>query len=163
MKKHTFFLCMILSLLMLSASLVSASSIDLTKAIVIGNGPKKVIEFTDPDCPFCRKASAYFHNRTDVTRYVFFKILASHPNSRPKGQYVLSGKDKVKLYHDVMSGSLDRTDLSSLPTTEKGKKLLEDQQLMAEKAGIDSTPTFMIMGRVIEGFDLKRIEELLGK
>ena len=163
MKKFTIVLCLILSVLMFSTPLATASGIDLSKAIVIGNGPKKVIEFTDPDCPFCRKASSYFHNRTDVTRYVFFKILASHPNSRPKGQYVLSGKDKVKLYHDVMSGAVDKVDSNSLPTTEKGKKLLEDQQQIANKAGVDATPTFMIMGRIVEGFDQLKIEELLGK
>jgi thiol:disulfide interchange protein DsbC len=44
-----------------------------------------------------------------------------------------------------------------------GVKLQEEQQAIAKKAGIDATPTFMIMGRIIEGFDQKKIEELLGK
>ena len=141
----------------------AAAGIDLSKALVIGNGPKKVLEFTDPDCPFCRKASAYFHKRTDVTRYVFFSPLPMHPHARPKAQHILSGPDKARLYHEVMSGSVDRMDSSKLPVTPQGIKLLEEQQTIAKKAGIDSTPTFMIMGRIIEGFDLPKIEELLGK
>jgi thiol:disulfide interchange protein DsbC len=32
----------------------------LMLAVRIGNGRNKVIEFTDPDCPFCRKASRFF-------------------------------------------------------------------------------------------------------
>ena len=157
-------LCILILLLSLLVSgTASASAIDLSKALVIGNGPKKVIEFTDPDCPFCRKASAYFHNRRDITRYVFFNPLAMHPNARHKAQYILSGHDKGKLYLEVMSGMIDRMDAKNLPVTAAGVKLQEDQQAIAKKTGIDSTPTFMIMGRIVEGFDLKKIEELLGK
>ncbi len=141
----------------------AASGIDLSKALVIGNGPKKVLEFTDPDCPFCRKASAYFHKRNDITRYVFFTPLAMHPHARPKAQHILSGPNKAKLYHEVMSGSVDKLDSSKLAVTQQGIRQLEEQQAIAKKAGIDATPTFMIMGRIIEGFDLPKIEELLGK
>lgn len=157
---------MFIHVLMLSlfvSGTVFASPVDLSKALVIGNGSKKVIEFTDPDCPFCRKASAYFHNRRDITRYVFFNPLAMHPNARPKVQYILSSPEKARLYHEVMSGMVDRMDAKNLPVTATGIKLQEEQQAIAKKAGIDSTPTFMIMGRIIEGFDLKKIEELLGK
>jgi len=140
----------------------SASGIDLSKAVVIGNGPKKVIEFTDPDCPFCRKAASWFHNRHDSTRYVFFIPLNTHPFARQKIQYILSGPDKARLYHEVMSGSIDRMDSTKLPVTKAGIRLMEEQRAIATKAGIDATPTFMIMGRIIEGFDLLKIEALLG-
>lgn len=164
MKKVTVFLIM-LTVILTSGSFqtASASGIDLSKAIVVGNGPKKVIEFTDPDCPFCRKASAYFHNRTDVTRYIFFNPLKMHQNARPKAQYILSGKDKARLYHEVMAGMVDRVDINTLPITPAGVKLQEEQHAIAQKTGIDATPTFMIMGRIIEGFDQVKIEELLGK
>ncbi len=155
----------ILSLLIIQFFTTSAiaSGIDLSKAVVIGNGPKKVIEFTDPDCPFCRKASEYFHKRTDITRYVFFTPLTMHPNARKKVQHILSGSDMAKLYYEVMSGSLDRIDNSKITVTEAGVRLLEEQQAIAKSAKIDATPTFMIMGRIIEGFDLPKIEALLGK
>lgn len=141
----------------------AASDIDLSKAVKIGNGPKTVIEFTDPDCPFCRKASAYFKARSDVTRYVYFSPLPTHPHARQKVQYILSGSDSVQLYQQVMTGGVDRMNPASLPITSQGRKLQEEQHAIARKVGVDGTPTFMIMGRIIEGFDLKRIEELLGK
>lgn len=140
-----------------------AADLDLTKAIVIGNGPKKVIEFTDPDCPFCRRAAKYFEQRKDVTKYVFFMPLAKHPEAKRKAQHILSQPDKAKAYHEVMSGKLDGADSRRLPTSPKGIKLLEQQQEIAKAARIDATPTFMIMGRIVEGADFARIEELLGK
>ena len=146
----------------LAGSVSARADVDLSAALVIGNGPKKVIEFTDPDCPFCRKASAYFHNRHDVTRYVFFVPLPMHPHARQRAAHVLSGQDKARLYHVVMGGGVDRRDSATLPVTAAGKALLAKQQAVAKKAGVDSTPTFMIMGRIVEGFDLKKIEELLG-
>ena len=137
-----------------------ATGIDFSKAVVIGSGPKTVVEFTDPDCPFCRKASAYFDGRTDVTRYIFFYPLPRHPMAREKARFVLSQQNPAKAYHAAMSGALDRA--SNLETTSKGTKLQEEQLEIVKKAGITSTPTFMISGRIIEGFDLKRIEETLG-
>jgi thiol:disulfide interchange protein DsbC len=119
-----------------------------------------VVEFTDPDCPFCRKASQYFEKRADVTRQVSFYPLARHPRAREKAQFVLSMPDKAKAYHEVMSGRLDA--VAALPSTPEGVKLLEQQRDIAKKSKVSSTPTFMINGRIIEGFDLKRIEEALG-
>lgn len=153
-------------LLMLSMGLSPAgavSDLDVGKALKIGNGPKTVMEFTDPDCPFCRKASAYFQARHDVTRYVFFSPLATHPHARQKVQYILSGNDSVQRYHLVMSGGVDRMDPAGLPINPQGRKRQEEQHAIARKVGVDGTPTFIIMGRIIEGFDLKKIEELLGK
>lgn len=155
----------VLTTIVLSLMLAPDSqALDLDKALVIGSGPKKVIEFTDPDCPFCRKASVYFKNRSDVTRYVFFTPLKIHPNARQKIQYILSAnsKDRVRLYNEVMSGQVDRMVLDKLPITAAGIKLQEEQQAETERAKIDSTPTFMIMGRIVEGLDLRKIEELLG-
>jgi thiol:disulfide interchange protein DsbC len=138
----------------------AAAEIDFSKAITIGSGPKTVVEFTDPDCPHCRKASKYFEGRTDVTRHVFFYPLARHPRAREKAQFVLSMPDKAKAYHDVMSGKMDSA--PPLASTPEGVRQQEQQVEIAKKSKVDSTPTFMINGRIIEGFDLKKIEEALG-
>ncbi|HEX9078921.1 MAG TPA: thioredoxin fold domain-containing protein [Desulfuromonadaceae bacterium] len=142
------------------AASATAASIDFSKALVIGSGPKMVIEFTDPDCPFCRKAAKYFDGRSDVTLYVYFNPLSMHPRAMEKARYILSQHDPVKAYHEVMSGSLDGK--KNLSATPKGIKLLEEQMEMVKSNKVTSTPTFMIYGRIIEGFDLKRIEGALG-
>ncbi len=138
----------------------SAAGIDTSKSITIGSGAKTIFEFTDPDCPFCRKASAYFEGRTDVTRHIFFYPLPRHTRAKEKARFVLSMPDKAKAYHDIMSGRLDTA--PQLASTPEGIKLQEEQFDIAKKHKVDSTPTFMINGRIIEGFDVKKIEEALG-
>lgn len=149
-----------LAMLVIGSGPAQAEDVDLSRAITIGSGPKPVMEFTDPDCPHCRKASKYFDSRADVTRHVYFYPLARHPKAKEKARFVLSVQDKARAYRDVMSGRMDAVVLP--PPTEEGIKLQEQQYEIAKKLKVSSTPTFMINGRIIEGFDLKRLEEALG-
>jgi thiol:disulfide interchange protein DsbC len=151
-------ICILVCLCSLAAA---ADGIDISKAIEVGSGSRIVYEFTDPDCPFCRKASIYFDRRSDVKRYVFFYPLARHPRAKEKARFVLSMPDKAKAYHDVMSGRLDSA--PPLVSTPEGVRLQEEHREIAKKNKVSSTPTFMINGRIIEGFDLKKIEEALGQ
>jgi thiol:disulfide interchange protein DsbC len=151
-------------LLFLSLScirLAAGAPLDLDKAIKIGSGKVPVIEYTDPDCPYCRKGSAFFRSRRDVTRYIFLNPLAIHPQAKEKAQYILSASDKAKAYEEVMSGQLDGKQLSGI--NGEGIKLLEEHQAIAKEAKVDSTPTFVICGRIIEGFDQRKLEAALGK
>ena len=151
-------------LLFLSLScipLAVGAPLDFDKAIKIGTGKIPVIEYTDPDWPFCRKGSAFFRNRPDVTRYIFLNPLPIHPQAREKAQYILSAKDKAKAYEEVTSGQLDGKPLSGI--TAEGIKLQEEHQAIAKEAKVDSTPTFVICGRIIEGFDQRKLEAALGK
>ena len=153
-------LAVVLLLLLAVAPAVAAQdTLDLTKAVKIGNGKTMVIEFTDPDCPFCRKAEAYLQKRTDLTRYIFFIPLKSHPASKGKVQYILSSKDKAKAYHEASSDSFDKKKLGDI--TAEGVKLQREHEEIAKANKMNATPTFMIYGRIIEGFDLKKLEPLL--
>jgi thiol:disulfide interchange protein DsbC len=139
-----------------------AADLDVSKAITIGSGPKTVIEFTDPDCPYCRKASKYFDTRPDITRHVFFYPLPRHPKAKEKARFALSQMDRPTAYHLIMSGLMDSSkNIEGI--TEAGIKLQEEQLEIAKKNKVNSTPTFMINGRIIVGFDQKKIEEALGK
>jgi thiol:disulfide interchange protein DsbC len=137
------------------------AAIDLDKAVMVGSGKKMLIEFTDPDCPFCRKGAAYFRNRSDITRYVILNPLPMHPNAREKAEYILSSSDKAKAYEEVMAGKLDGKKPEGI--TDEGKKLLEEHLKMAREENARSTPTYLIYGRIIQGFNQQLIEELLGK
>lgn len=150
----------LVSCLMVCAGQVFANEIDISKAVTIGNGPKTVFEFTDPDCPFCRKASAYFEQRTDVTRHIYFMPLPRHPKAKEKAQYVLSQTDKAKAYHTIMSGSMDSANTFAI--TAKGAALQKEQFDIGKKSKVSATPTFIINGRIIEGFEVKKIEDALG-
>lgn len=140
----------------------AAATLDFAKSITIGSGPKTVVEFTDPDCPYCRKASKYFEGRSDVTRYIFFFPLPRHPKAKEKVQYILSQTDRAAAYREIMSGKMDAV-LKFEGITPKGIKLQEEQLETAKRQKVNSTPTFLINGRIIVGFDQKKIEEALGR
>lgn len=130
----------------------------LDKAVKIGDGKTVVIEFTDPDCPYCKKASEFFTKRTDVTRYVFFAPLA-HPAAIAKIQYILGADNKAEAYDAMMLGG--EIPASAKPATEAVKALAQEHIALAKKVGIQGTPTFFLKGEQVVGADTKRLEELL--
>ena len=140
----------------LSSKLVG--SLPLDKAVKVGDGKKIVIEFTDPDCPYCRKASEYFTKRTDVTRYVFFAPLA-HPAAIKKIEYILGAENKAEAYDSMMIGQ--EIHASAKPATGAVKALAQEHIAMAKKVGIQGTPTFFINGEQVVGADTKKMDELL--
>ncbi|HBG07191.1 MAG: protein-disulfide isomerase [Geobacteraceae bacterium GWC2_58_44] len=140
----------------LAAKLVK--SLPLDKAVKIGDGKKVVIEFTDPDCPYCRKASEYFTKRSDVTRYVFFAPMA-HPAAITKIEYVLGAENKAEAYDAMMLGQ--EIPASAKPATDAVKALAQEHLAMAKKVGIQGTPTFFINDQQVVGMDTKKFDELL--
>lgn len=133
-------------------------SLPLEKAVKIGDGKKVVVEFTDPDCPYCRKASEYFTKRADVTRYVFFAPIA-HPGAITKVEYVLGAENKVEAYDAMMMGQ--EIPAKAKPSTEAIKALAQEHLAIARKIGIQGTPTFYINDQQVVGNDTKRFDELL--
>jgi thiol:disulfide interchange protein DsbC len=138
-------------------------SLPLEKALKIGNGPRKVIELTDPDCPFCRTASKYFAERKDVTRYVFLYPLTIHPNAEAKIKYIFCAKDKVKAYEEAMAGKLD--DMKFKPCDDAAAAdLVNAHKEICNKVGIAGlgTPMFVIDGKVVRGANIPEMEKILG-
>ncbi len=133
--------------------------IPLDKALKIGSGPRQVIEFTDPDCPFCRKVDDYLSKRTDITRYVFFYPLRKiHPDSEKKARYILSHKEKEHAFREVFSGSMDG---KPIPQDENRSTQLEDMEKVAQGIGVQGTPAIWVDGTPINGADIPRISSLL--
>jgi len=133
-------------------------TLPLDKAVKVGNGKTKVIEITDPDCPFCKKASEYFKNRTDVTRYVFFAPLA-HPAAIEKIKYILNSQDKEKAYLEMMEGKV--TPPAKATYSDAVTKLAQEHLALAKMVGVQGTPTFFINGTMVVGADIPQIEKLL--
>ncbi len=134
--------------------------IPLEKGIRIGSGPNAVIEFTDPDCPFCRKASEYLKRRNDTTRYVFFFPLPIHKDAENKARLILCSKDRAKTYEEVMSGKHDQQKVEPCPD-EKVSALLKEHGEIAAKAGVTGTPAFWINGSFVMGANIPVIEKVL--
>ncbi len=136
--------------------------VPLDKAVKIGNGRNKVIEFTDPDCPYCRKASAFLKGRDDVTLYVFFFPLPIHKEAEAHARYVLCAADKGHALEEVMSGQLDGKGVPACPDG-KADALLREHKDLGTKLGVRATPAFWINGQYVAGANIPAIEDLLGQ
>ena len=141
---------------------LKAKELPLDKAVKAGEGKHTVIEFTDPDCPYCRKAAEFFNKRSDVTKYTFFMPLSMHPDAKNKVRYIFCQKDKGKAFEEVMQGKFDSTKYETC-TSVQVEDLLKLHESAATKMGVQSTPFFIIDGTVVSGADIPKIEQLLGK
>lgn len=142
-------------------------TLPLDKAVKVGSGPNVVIEFTDPDCPYCRKVDQFLSKRTDITRYTFLNPIDSlHPNARAKSIFVLASKDQVKALEDVFAGKYDQSlplsnaDLSKHPAE---VKQLADGMKIGQEMGVQGTPMLFVNGTMVNGADLNKIGQLLKK
>jgi thiol:disulfide interchange protein DsbC len=135
----------------------------LDKAVKIGKGPVKVIEFTDPDCPFCRKMDEFLSARSDVTRYVFFYPLPMHPNSKSKAAFIVASADCEKAFHDVFGGKYDKQDVmaADMPHTDLAMSQVEEMQKLGNAIDIKGTPMLWVEGQPVNGADVEKMKKLL--
>ncbi|MBR5704508.1 MAG: DsbC family protein [Deltaproteobacteria bacterium] len=134
-------------------------NISLKEALVIGNGPHTVIEITDPDCSYCRKGSNFFRDRTDVTRYIFFKPLKMHPRAMTKAIWILSSKNPAEAYEAAFSGEYD-DEQKPLPEHQDNGRFLRQMQAIAPLK-VSATPAYWVDGHYISGSNIKAILWLL--
>jgi len=132
----------------------------LAKALKIGSGPHTVIEITDPDCPYCRQASAYLAKRKDLTRYIFFLPLAMHKDAEAKVLYILCAPERATAYEEAMTGKLDAMKFNPCKDAE-AEALLKDHKEIVNRIGINSTPFFLIDGQAVSGADIPLMEKIL--
>lgn len=134
----------------------------LEKALVIGNGKNTVIEFTDPDCPYCRKVFSYLETVPDTKQYVFFFPLPMHRNAESKVRQVLCSKDKAQAFKEAMSGGFDKKPLNGCKD-ETVTALMQEHKRLARKIGINGTPFLVINGAVVNGANIPQIQKLLAQ
>ena len=139
---------------------IKLKAVPLDKAIRIGNGKHQIVEITDVDCPYCRKASAYLAGRKDVTRHVFLLPAASHKDAKVKTLQVFCAADPAKAYEEAMSGKLDDMKFSPCQSAQ-AEELLKAHQQIGQQVGVTGTPLFLIDGQVVLGADMARIEKIL--
>jgi thiol:disulfide interchange protein DsbC len=135
--------------------------IPLGQALKIGSGPHRVIEITDPDCTYCRRASTFLSTRDDVTRHVFFFPLSIHPNAEAKVRYIFCATDRTLAYEEAMAGKLD--DMKFKPCEDAAvAALVQAHKEIGARIGVTGTPLFLIDGQVIRGADIPQMEKILG-
>jgi thiol:disulfide interchange protein DsbC len=135
-------------------------NLPLEKAIKIGSGKNKVIVFTDPECPYCKKAYDFFKDK-DVTMYAFF-VPTHGEKSEKKIRYILCSKDKEKAYNEVMSGRYEGSEKPACNDKNVQDAINEHRRLSVE-TGVTGVPFLIINGEPVNGFNTVRIDEILNK
>jgi len=131
----------------------------LDSALKIGKGKTKVVEFTDPNCPYCRRAFEFFEGRKDVTLYVFLIPLSQ--DSEKKIRHIFCSKDKIKAYENVMLGKLDNNAPLNICNDKEVDDRVRTHRELAAQAGVGATPTFFLKGVTVGGFEQNTLEKLL--
>ena len=76
---------------------VAALPLDLAIKKVKGNGERKLVVFSDPDCPFCAQLEKTLKNVDNTTVYTFlFPIDQLHPDAARKSRMIWCAPDRVK-------------------------------------------------------------------
>ena len=140
---------------------IDFNSLPLDQAIKVvkGNGSRKLVVFSDVDCPYCKRLEQNeLVNVTDVTIYTFLYPLAQlHPDSAAKSKSIWCADNRVKAWQDwILKGQL--------PTSTGNCEVpLEKVGDLARKVGVNSTPTlFFADGKRMMGAQpYKEIEKSL--
>jgi thiol:disulfide interchange protein DsbC len=140
---------------------IDFSTLPLNQAIKVvkGNGSRKLVVFSDVDCPYCKRLERNeLSNITDVTIYTFlYPIEQLHPDAANKSKLIWCAKDRVKAWEDWIL----RDQLAS--SAGSCEVPLEKVGELARKIGVTSTPTLIFSDgkRMLGAQPHKEIERML--
>ena len=142
-----------------AAKKVDIKSIPLDDAILLGraDAKSKVIVFTDPECPYCKKLHVELQEvvRADANIAFLIKLmpLKMHPNAYGISKTILCSANPLAVLEASFSGAPIAS--SACPTTKVDETLATAQRL-----GIASTPTLILPdGTLLPGY--KKAADLL--
>lgn len=138
-------------------------AIDPAKALAIGpEDAPTVIEFTDPDCPYCQALDRFWSAKAaegkPVRRLIFF-VSGIHPTAAATAEHILCSPDREAAFRAAYSG---QTPPVLRQCAEGRAKVAEDAELVA-KVGVSGTPTLIADGRLISGFQQAELEAFLDR
>lgn len=120
---------------------VDFSKLPMKEAVIVGSADatKKVVVFTDPDCPACRQ----FHDvmkqvidkRKNIAFYLFLYPLPMHKEAYKKSQAVLCEKS-LSLLDDAFAGK-------TLPEPKCSTEQVERNLALGAAVKIEGTPTII--------------------
>lgn len=139
---------------------VDFSRIPLQNAILLGRSDArtKVVVFTDPECPFCKKLHVELQEvvRLDPSIAFYIKLYPLtrlHPNAYGISKSIVCSANPGAMLDSVFAGAPVAP--SACPTT-----IIDDNMALVGQLGISSTPTLVLSdGTVVPGF--KKSADLL--
>lgn len=137
---------------------VDLAQIPLTDALLLGmpTAKTKVIVFTDPECPYCKKLHTELQEvvRRDPQIAFLIKLfpLKMHPNAYTIAKSIVCNHS-LPMLEESFAGK-------PVPPPLCETKAVDETLALVEKLGINSTPTLVLPdGRVMPGY--KKADDLL--
>ena len=121
---------------------IDTAKIPLTDALVLGEkgAAKKIVVFTDPDCPFCGQLHQTMKEiaakRKDIAFYIKFLPLEFHKDAYWKARSIVCNKS-VKMLEDNF-------EKREIPKTECATDEIENSMKLANSLGIGGTPSLIL-------------------
>ena len=121
---------------------IDIEKIPLTGALVLGekDAAKKVVVFTDPDCPFCgqlhQTMKQIVAKRKDIAFYIKFLPLEFHKDAYWKAKSIVCNKS-VKMLED----NFEKREILK---TECGTDEIDKSMKLAKSLGIGGTPSLIL-------------------
>lgn len=124
---------------------ISMDTLPLDQAIkaVKGNGKRKLVVFSDPNCPYCKRLEKELVNVTDVTIYTLLYPVLN--GSLPTATSIWCSPNRLKAWDDFMLKGV-------APAGKNCDTPIETILQAGRKNGINGTPTLIFPdGSVIPG------------
>jgi protein-disulfide isomerase len=150
------------------------------------SAPVTIVEFADFECPFCGgfypTLKLVEKNYADKVRLVYrqFPLTTIHPNAQKAAEASLCANDQRKFweFYDALFSDQSRLDVPSLKQRAQALGLntttfnacldsgsqaaaIQKDRDDARKAGVSSTPTVFINGRLLGGRSYPEIQEVI--
>jgi thiol:disulfide interchange protein DsbC len=117
--------------------------LDLAIKAVRGNGKRKLVVFSDPNCPYCKRLEKELANVKDVTIYTLLYPVLN--GSLPTATAIWCSSNRLKAWDDFMLKN-------AVPTGKDCDTPIETILQAGRKNGINGTPTLIFAdGSVIPG------------
>jgi thiol:disulfide interchange protein DsbC len=139
------------------------AALDPTNALIIGPaGAPTVTVFTDPDCPYCRALEKFWATKAaegkPVRRLVYF-VSGIHPQAAAKAEHILCSPDEEAEFNALYAG----VEPKQLRTCPAGHDEVAADAEMVRKIGVSGTPTMIVDGKLITGFQQGELEAFLAR
>lgn len=137
------------------------AKIDPKKALIIGpDDAPPVIEFTDPLCPYCQALERYWASKAaegkPVRRLIYF-VSTIHDGAAAKAEHILCSPDPAAAFKAVYGGA----EPPKLLRCQAGADKVANDARTVAALGISGTPTLVIDGKLVAGFQQGELEAFL--
>ncbi|WP_454798432.1 DsbC family protein [Novosphingobium lindaniclasticum] len=144
-----------------AAARARMGALDPADALLVGiEGAPKVIEFTDPDCPYCQALERFWIAKIaegqPVQRQVYF-VTGIHPDAAAKAEHILCSPDPEREFKAIYAGARP----APLRKCKAGAERVAREAEAIRKMGISGTPTLIVDGKLVSGFQQGELQAFL--